>query len=195
MKQTMFGLVVAVTLARSAAAGQMVEAAAPVPPAPGQTISDPLLAGTEQFAKGAKEANEINMDGKTLGMLGDKREGSDLPKKMDFVVVRNYTYEKPGMYRQEDVDAIVGRLRDGSWSCIVHTRSAKESADICMRQSADHETNEMVVVASEPKEVSFIHLKGRMSLADLQKMGSNVGGPGSMGTPVPPAPPLQPRKP
>ena len=97
MKRCVCGFMLAAMMGGGVAREQMVQASAPVPPAPAQA-ADPLLAGTEQFAKGAKEANEINMDGKTLGMLSDKREGSDLPKKMDFVVVRNYTYEKAGMY-------------------------------------------------------------------------------------------------
>ena len=161
---------------------QTIEATPPPPPAPGQN-NDPVLAGTEQFAKGAKGANEINMDGKSLSLLGK----GDAGKKLDFVIVRNYEYDHAGMYRQADVDAITARLRDGSWSCIVHTHSEKESADICMRQGSDHETNEIIVIAAEPKELSFIHVKGRMSIQDLQNMGANFGAPA---TPAPPTPPL-----
>ena len=171
-----------------AQAVQAVSASTPVPPTPGKS-SDPLLEGSELFAANAREANEINMDGKSLGLLGGSGGLGDAAKKLDFVVVHSYEYDRAGMYRQQDVDAVVNRLHDGSWSCMVHTRSAQESADICMRQSGDHETNELVVIAAEPKQVAFIHIKGRMSLADLQKLGASVGmGPAR---PVPPpTPPL-----
>ena len=193
MKRILCSLAVAAVLASGSVRAQEVETATPVPPTPGQ-VNDPLLAGTEKFAKGAKEASEINMDQNTLRAMGGGDQGN-LTKKLDFVVVRSYEYDQPGMYRQEDLDAIVSRLRDGTWSCMVHTKSAKESADICMRQGADNESSELILMVSEPKELSFIHVKGRMSIGDLQKAASGLsGGMTAPKTPTPPPPPpLKPR--
>lgn len=166
--------------------GHQVNAQSVQPVSASDQVKDDLFAGTEKFAAGAKDINEVNMDQKTLGMMSGSGKHADMAKKMDFVVVHSYSYDKPGMYKLSDVAVYRQKLTDGSWSCMVHTQSKDGSTDVCMRTGPDHESNEMVVITAEPKELTFVHLKGRMSLADLGSMG-NMGGPAS------PTPPPTPR--
>lgn len=194
MKKTSGGLMLTMVFAAGGAVAQapgamevrvpvQVVAAVPEPGSP--QVKDGLFEGTEKFAAGAKDVTEVNMDKNMLGMVGGKGAGENMARKMDFVVVRTYTYEKEGMYRDEDVEVYRKRLRDGNWSCMVHTRDKNGSTDICMRSGGDNETHEMVVLTAEAKALTFIHLKGRMPFSELGKMA-----------PVPPPPPpLQPRKP
>ena len=49
-------------------------------------------------------------------------------------------------------------------------REKDGSTDICSREIARAGGSEMVIIAAEPKELSFIHMSGNMSLNDLQKM-------------------------
>src|SRR5947209_498720 len=84
-------------------------------------VKDDLFAGTEKFAQGAKEVTEVNLDKNMLGMVSHGKHGEDIAGKMDFIVVHTYEYEKPGMYRQEDVDQFRRKLTDGSWNCFIHT--------------------------------------------------------------------------
>lgn len=192
MKTASGGLMLAMAFAVSGGVAQVpvnVEmpvrvAVAGVPEPGAPQVKDGLFEGTEKFAAGAKDVTEVNMDKNMLGMMGGKGAQTEVARKMDFVVVRTYTYEKAGMYRDEDVEVYRKRLQDGNWSCMVHTRDKNGSTDICMRAGADNETHEMVVLTAEPKELTFVHLKGRMPFADLGKMA-----------PAPPTPPLQPRKP
>lgn len=141
-------------------------------------IKDDLLAGTEKFAQGASDVTDVNLDSRLMGLMG-KQTAADLARKLDFIVVRSYTYDKPGMYRPEDVEAYQKRLADGSWACFVHVRERKsgESTDICSRQAPDHETNELVIITADPKELTFVHIKGRMSLDDLRNIGNSGGLP------------------
>jgi Domain of unknown function (DUF4252) len=153
----------------------------PPPPAYGQAammvsalqVKDDLFAGTEKFAVGASDVSEVNLDKNMLGMAGKGKDG--LASKMDFIVVHSYTYDKPGMYKLEDVEAYRKKLTDGSWNCFIHTRDKDESTDICQRTMPDNETHEMVIMTAEPKELTFVHLRGRMSLKDLGDMGSGMG--------------------
>ncbi len=158
------------------------------PVATSDQVKDSLFEGTEKFAAGATNVSDVNMDQKTLGMMAGSQYG-DMAKKVDFIVVHSYTYDKPGMYKLGDLDVFRLKLKTADWSCIVHEQTKTTSTDVCMRNGADHESNEMVVIDAEPKELTFVHLKGRMSLADLQKM-QGMGGPP---TPTPPAPPLKSR--
>jgi len=137
---------------------------------------DELLAGTEKFAQGATSVTEINLDPATIGMMGNRGRDADLAKKMNLMVVHTYTYDKPGMYRQEDVDAFRKKLEDGSWSCYVHVKSQSGSSDICSRAAADHETNEMVIFTTRAQKLTFIHLSGKMSLNELSEMSERSSG-------------------
>jgi hypothetical protein len=137
-------------------------------------VKDDLFAGTEKFATGASDVTEVNLDPKMLGMLG-KGTSADLARKMDFFVVHSYTYDKPGMYKSEDLEIFRKRLVDGNWNCFIHTRDKSGSTDICQRTGADNETHEMVIMTAEPTELTFVHLRGKMTLDDLRKMGGKMG--------------------
>jgi hypothetical protein len=152
---------------------------------------DDLLAGTEKFALGASKVTEINLDPSTMGMVGEGHgPHAELASKLTLMVVHTYSYEKPGMYRQEDVETFRKKLQDGSWSCSIHTRDKERSTDICSRTAADHDTNEMVLFTTSPEKLTFIHIAGKMSLNDLEQAGGGVGG--VIVHPVPPIPPIPP---
>jgi hypothetical protein len=138
---------------------------------------DNLFADTEKFAQGASSVTEINLDPKTMGMVVNNRgRDADLAKRMQLMVVHAYSYDKPGMYRAEDLEKYRKKLEDGSWSCSIHVRTTTGSTDICSRSGSDSETNEMVILAAEPKALTFIHMSGKMSLAELGEMGGRAGG-------------------
>ena len=74
---------------------------------------DDLLAGTEKFAQGASKVTEINLDPSTMGMVGGGHgPHADLANKLNLMVIHTYGYDKPGMFRQEDVDAFRKKLQD-----------------------------------------------------------------------------------
>ncbi len=141
----------------------------------GGKTKDDLLAGTEKFAQGASSVTEINLDPTTMGMMGDQRSPiGKAASEMKLMVVHTYSYDKPGLYRMEDVDAYEKKLEDGSWSCPVVTRAKDRLAYICSRADSDHETNEMVILTAEPQKLTFIHMVGKMSLNDLTEMSDRA---------------------
>jgi hypothetical protein len=102
-------------------------------------------------------------------------------------VVHSYKYDKPGMYRMEDVEAYRKKLTDGSWNCFIHTKDKDGTTDICSKGGADGENHEMVILTAQPMELTFVHLSGKMSFDDLGKMSGGMGL-----TPPPPPPPAPP---
>ena len=151
-------------------------------------VKDDLFAGTEKFAAGASDVTNVNLGPDMLGMVSGKH-GGDMAHKMNFMVVRSYTYPRTGMYNMADVDAYREKLKSGNWNCFIHTYESKtgESTDICNRALPNSEGNEMVIMTVEPKELTFIHMSGKGSLADLGKLGKLGGLGGDM--PTPPTPP------
>ncbi|HEY0784224.1 MAG TPA: DUF4252 domain-containing protein, partial [Acidobacteriaceae bacterium] len=82
---------------------------------------DNVLAGVDKFAQGAKEANEVTLDKKMLGLAGGfmgKKDGnaSAMMQKLDSVMVRNYEYAAPGQYSMDEVEQVRRRLDTGGWS-------------------------------------------------------------------------------
>jgi len=144
---------------------------------------DELFAGADKFAQGAKSSTEVNLDKNMLGMVGkfgddgDDKSGSDLARKMEFVIVRSYEYAKVGQYNMADVEEFRKRLEDGGWSHVVKERSATESTDVCVKTDKDGGFTELVVISAEPMELTFVHLKGHMTMQELTKMGAHYGVP------------------
>lgn len=152
LSASLFGQAMAQGASGSRAASEVV-ASGQVTGAP---VQDDLFAGTEKFAKGASEVNEVTMDPDTLDLVNGK--DARRAHNMLLNVVRSYEYEKPGMYRQEDVEEFRKKLSTGDWHCSVHVRELKSgsSTDICSKRRTDG-LSETAIITAEPKQLTFIH--------------------------------------
>jgi hypothetical protein len=141
----------------------------------GYQAKDDIFAGAEKFAQGASDVTDINLDPSTMGLVGMNhgRDGEEA-RKMKSMSIHTYKYDKPGMYRMEDVDAYRRKLDSGDWHCAIHVRTTTGSTDICSRTGADKDTNEMVILAAEPQKLTFIHMSGKMSLDELNDMSGSA---------------------
>lgn len=144
---------------------------------------DRLFAGWEKFAKGASDTTEVNLDknmlsmaGKSLGISTDQTEAA-LAKRLDFIYIRDYKYAKPGQYNMAEVRKYIDRLDGGGWEHMIRERSATESTDICFRGGDDGEASELVIIAAEPTDLTFVHMKGQVSIDELSKLGEKYGAP------------------
>jgi hypothetical protein len=155
---------------------------------------DDLFAGADKFAQGASEVTEINLDPSTMGLVGRRYgRGGDETSKMKSMSIHTYKYDKPGMFKMEDVEAYRKKLENGSWSCPIRVRTQTGSSDICSRADAD-QVNEMVIMTIEPQKLTFIHISGKMSLDELNDMsGSANEFRPHVNLPNPPRPPKEPK--
>lgn len=187
MKKTAMYLAVAVmispcatALAQDAPGNNMMVSVPGLSLQVGAAVKDDLLAGTEKFAQGASKVTEINLNPSTMDMAGrNYGQGGDMNKKMKLMVVHTYGYDKPGMYRMDDVEAYTKKLEDGSWTCPIVSREKEKDQEklsyICTKTDPD-QTNEMVVLTAEPQRLTFIHMAGMMSLNDLTRMSDSAHG-------------------
>jgi hypothetical protein len=137
---------------------------------------DDLFAGTSIFAKGASDVTEISMDPDSLGMV----KGKDGARAHNTIlsVVHTYSYDKPGMYRMEDVETFRQKLNNGDWHCSIHVRDEKkgESTDICSKHRTDG-LRESAIITVEPKQLTFIHTIRRGGDGDQSGLyPGNLGG-------------------
>ena len=145
---------------------------------------DDLFLGTDEFSKNAKSVTEVNLDKRMLAMMdrfgtsaGVDAAQMNLARKMDFVYVRSYEYEKPGQYKSADLDAFRVRLDGPDWSHIVKERSKDEQNDVWVRTDDQGQFSELVVISAEAKELNLVHLKGHMTLKELTEAGAKYGVP------------------
>jgi len=155
----------------STAAAQFVQVAQ----ATGNQAKDTLFGDTSKFAKGASDVSEINLDPKTMGLVPGGYAGY-MARRMRFMVIQDYTYDKPGMYNMEDVEVYRRKLNDGTWNCSIHVRNKDGATDICSRVAAGDKGNEMVIISAEPKELCFIHMSGNVPLAEMERTGGSATG-------------------
>jgi hypothetical protein len=142
----------------------------------GAQVKDDLLNGTEKFAQGASKVTDINLDPTTMGLISSHHgPDADMADKLDLIVIHSFSYDKPGMYNADEVEAIRKKLEDGSWSCPIHVRNEDGSSDMCSRSSEDHVTNEMVLISIRPQKLTFIHLRGKLTLSELNEMSRRTG--------------------
>lgn len=182
-KATKFGLVLTALAGLTAGAQTgSVSSVTDVPglnPQTGMTmnvaqVKDDLFAGTEKFAQTASKVTEINLDPSTMSMMGQQYgPAADMAKKMKLMAVHTYSYDKPGMYRMEDVEAYSKKLLDGSWNCPIVVREKDGMTYMCTKTDSD-QTNEMVVLTAQPQQITFIHMAGAMSLSDLTHMNDRA---------------------
>ena len=134
------------------------------------TVKDELFAGTEKFARGASDIEEITMDHDSLAKVGGQASG------MMLNVVRTYTYPKPGMYNTADVDEFRNKLNTGDWHCSVHISHPLkgESTDVCERRRSDN-MHESAIITVEPKQLTFIHKITRDHTPGNQSWNSYTG--------------------
>jgi hypothetical protein len=136
-------------------------------------MKDDLFAGTEKFAAGATHVEEITMDPNSLDMVNGRN--STRAHTMVLNVVREYRYDKEGMYKTEDVDEFRKKLETGDWRCSVHVRDLKTNTgtDICGRVRTDG-LIEQAIIESSPKSLTFIHTIRRPASKD------DKGGPSGL---------------
>lgn len=129
------------------------------------SVKDDLFAGTEKFAKNAKEATEVNMTPDDL----EEVRGPHAMRARETVlnVVHSYEFERPGMFSMADVDEFRRKLDGPGWHCSVRTRDLKSggSTDVCSKRRTDG-LRESAVITVEPKELTFIHRVERVNDAE-----------------------------
>ena len=162
----------------------------------GSASDDPFFAGTEKFAKGAKNVTEVTLDQRTLqmasGFIGhdgdrDTEDVKRITANLKGVFVRSYEYDSEGQYSMADLEEYRKKL-DGNpqWAHIVKTRELGEhgeNADVYMLVE-NGKTNGIVVISAEPRELTFVHIDGQINPEDLNKLKGSMGIPGNSDTRV-----------
>jgi hypothetical protein len=128
----------------------------------------------------AKEHVVIDMDGAQIkaalaAMPKDAKEGKlgkGIPAQaagIEVLQVRTFEFENEGAYKPSDLEDIRRQMGGTGWSKIVSVRETKESVDVFLMLK-DGEAGGIAVLAAEPKELTVVHILGKLNVKDLQAM-------------------------
>ncbi|MGB9610461.1 MAG: DUF4252 domain-containing protein [Bryobacteraceae bacterium] len=137
----------------------------------------------DRLAEKAKESAIVNLGPEQLSLLAgmQKQEGKDLAelaKTLKGIMVRSFEFDAPGQYDLAQVRALGEKIKSGgSWSPIVSVREKGEFTEILIRKGADGKADGLLIIAAEPKELTFVHIDGIGDLAALARLGGLAGIP------------------
>jgi len=143
-----------------------------------QTIKLDVL---DKLSEKASETVTVNVEGKLL-QWGSKFLSNDDPDEASVkkivanlkgVYVRNFEFDKAGDYQPSDLDPIRAQLRDPKWKKIVEVRSRNENADVMLRQEDEDHISGLVVIVTEPTELTVVYIDGPVDLDGLSALAKS----------------------
>ncbi len=140
----------------------------------------------DKLADKASEVVDVTLDSSMLQLAGrflsDKDPDQARAKKvvagLKGIYVRSFEFERAGEYDENEIAALRSQLRPPAWSRIVGVRSRKngEIADVFIGNDGG-QINGLVVLFSEPKELTIVNIVGQIKPEDLRDLGGNFGIP------------------
>jgi hypothetical protein len=140
----------------------------------------------EKLSARAKETVEVTMEGPMLRWASkflsaedaDEQKAAKLVANLKGIYVRSFEFDKDGEYSSADVDLMRTQFHAPEWNRIVGVRSQKdgENVDVFFRLENDKMAG-IVVIAAEPRELTFVHIDGPLEIEDLAELGGDFGIP------------------
>ena len=136
------------------------------------------LKSLDKLADRAKSKTEINMDESTLksatASLNEKKGDEAIAKKtiegVKGFFLRSYEFGQKGAYTLDELKPLFDQLKEPNWKPILRNKEADEQTEIWMHMR-NGESDGMVLISAESKEVVVINGIGVTRLDDLKALG------------------------
>ena len=144
----------------------------------GSAAAQKLDLNFPNLAAAAKEKAEVDLDGDTLaaarGIAGAKAPAGAFSGVKKFMCGTT-SFGAPGAYANSEIDPLRKQVAaDASWSRIVSVQEKNESTQVYLLKpgadSASTSPGGLLVIATEPKEVTVVELLGSVDLAHLARL-------------------------
>lgn len=163
--------------------GLMVAGVLCVPVRASEDVKLPV--NLDKLAERASESVDVTLDESMLQLASkflskedpDEVQVKKLVGKLKGVYVRSFEFEKEGQYSMADVEAIRVQLKSPQWTRIVGVKSTKgDNSEIYIHRNGDQIAG-LVVIATEPKELTIVHIDGQINPEELSELGGHMGIP------------------
>lgn len=144
----------------------------------------------KDIATRASDVTEVTLSKQMLAFAAkfmdkndkDDAEARQLIQNLDGIYVRSYEFDKDNQVTPEEIDKLRAHYETGEWTPMVRSREKKnrETADVLMKV-VNGETRGLLVLASEPRELTIVLILGPIKPEDLSKL-HGLGGLGALGS-------------
>ena len=136
----------------------------------------------DKLSAKAVEKVDVNLQGAVLEMAsrflgaGDDAKIKQLVQGLKCVYVKSFTFDKEGQYSEADLSEVRTRVQGADWSKVVDMQEKRESSTIYMKTDGK-QSQGIVVVSTEPKELTVVQIIGPIDPAVLSELGGKMGIP------------------
>ncbi|MGH9496751.1 MAG: DUF4252 domain-containing protein [Candidatus Sulfotelmatobacter sp.] len=140
----------------------------------------------EHLSATAKETVEVTMDGPMLRWASKFLSSEDpeeartakMVSNLKSIYVRSYEFDHEGGYSHADIEELRAQMQRPDWNKIVGVRSQTngENVDVFIKIENDKMAG-IVVIAAEPRELTFVHIDGPIEIDQLADLGGQFGVP------------------
>jgi len=139
----------------------------------------------EKLSAKAKETVEVTMDGPMLRWASkflsaddpEEKKCAQLVANLKGIYVRSFEFDEEGAYTAAEVEGFRSQLRGPGWSRVVGVRSQdEENVDVFFKLENDKMAG-IVIIAAEPKELTFVNIVGPLEVDQLAELGGEFGIP------------------
>src|SRR5215475_12207210 len=140
----------------------------------------------ERLSAKAKETVEVTMDGPMLRWASkflstedpDEARTAKMVANLKSIYVRSYEFDHDAGYSHADVEELRAQMQRPDWNRIVGVRSQTngENVDVFVKLEND-KMAEIVVIAAEARELTFVHIEGPIEIDQLADLGGEFGVP------------------
>lgn len=108
----------------------------------------------------------------------DEAQAKNIISKLKGLYVHSFQFDKPGQYTEQDVAAIQNYLKGPGWTRIVDVKSKSEGQNVQVYfRKEGQQFKGLVVLATEPTQLTFVDLVGPITPEDLRALGGQFGIP------------------
>jgi hypothetical protein len=143
------------------------------------------MARLDHLGAKASETVDVNIDEHLMQITGKFLSGKDpdelkvkeLINGLKGIYVKSFEFENDGAYSPADLESIRAQLTGPGWNKILSVSSKREgSIEVYLMTNAS-QVGGLVVVGTEPKELTIINIVGPVDLEKLSQLEGQFGVP------------------
>jgi len=134
----------------------------------------------EKLGAKAKDSVNITLDGPLLQLAGQFMGANEQSIKaiissLKAIHVRTFEFDRGGEFSDADIEPVRTQLRSG-WARIIDMKDGDERVEVYVKQDKE-KLGGLVLLATERKELSIIHIDGPIDLRQLSQLSGHLGIP------------------
>jgi hypothetical protein len=139
----------------------------------------------KRLAARASNVDEVTLDKNMLNFgsqfLNSKDKNNhqvqQMIRNLNAIYVRDFKFDQPGAYTEQDVQTIRHQFLGPEWSPMVHERSKNGKSSDVFVKLVDGQIHGMFVLDAEPEQLSLVYISGVINPTDIGQLGGNFGIP------------------